>query len=119
MADQPGSDHDRRNGVSKAKMATKAATAMPHIQPFLSAREPMRWAACRTMRRDSRLDAVEDAGDQRHVTEAQVDPRQRDQDEQRRQHEQAPATMPPQLRCISQPMWVASCCASGPGRTMQ
>ena len=25
----------------------------------------------------------------------------------------------PQERCISQPMYVASCCASGPGNTMQ
>ena len=29
-------------------MATKDAAAMPHIQRFLSARAPMRWAACST-----------------------------------------------------------------------
>jgi hypothetical protein len=39
-------------------------------------------------RRDGRLDAVEDARHHRHVAKAQVDPRQRDQDEQRGQHEQ-------------------------------
>ncbi len=31
----------------------------------------------------------------------------------------APATTPPHVRCISHPMYVASCCASGPGSTMQ
>jgi hypothetical protein len=36
------------NGVSKAKIATKDAAAMPHIQRFFSARVPMRWAACST-----------------------------------------------------------------------
>ena len=39
---------------------------------------------------DGWLEPEEDASDHRHVTEAQVDPRQRDQDEQRRQHEQRP-----------------------------
>ncbi len=39
-------------------------------------------------RRHGRLDAVEDAGHPRHVAEAQVDPAQGDQDEQRGQHEQ-------------------------------
>ena len=37
------------NGVSKAKMATNAAAAMPHIQRFFSARVPMRYAACSTI----------------------------------------------------------------------
>ncbi|MCY1557959.1 hypothetical protein D9M68_948540 [compost metagenome] len=36
------------NGVLNAKIATKAAAAMPHIQPFFSARVPMRCAACKT-----------------------------------------------------------------------
>ena len=27
--------------------------------------------------------------------------------------------MPPAVRCINQPVWVASCCASCPGSTMQ
>ena len=30
-----------------------------------------------------------------------------------------PAMMPPQVLCISQPMYTASCWASGPGSTMQ
>src|SRR3989344_4620712 len=37
------------NGRPSAKMATKAAAAMPHNQPFLSTREPMRTAADTTM----------------------------------------------------------------------
>ena len=36
------------NGASKAKMAMKAAPAMAHIQPFFSARVPIRCAACST-----------------------------------------------------------------------
>ena len=36
-------------GTSKAKMATKAAAAMAHSTPCLSAREPMRQAAKTTM----------------------------------------------------------------------
>ena len=39
-------------------------------------------------RGDRGLEAVEHAGDERHIAEAEVDPRERDQDEQRRQHEQ-------------------------------
>ena len=39
-------------------------------------------------RGDRRLEAIEHAGDERHVAEAQVDPGQRDQDRERRQHEQ-------------------------------
>jgi len=39
-------------------------------------------------RGDGRLDAVEETRHHGHITEAQVDPAQRDEDEQRRQHEQ-------------------------------
>ncbi|MNV54446.1 hypothetical protein D3C71_1466400 [compost metagenome] len=37
------------NGTFIAKIATKAAAAMPQRTGFFSAREPIRWAACRTM----------------------------------------------------------------------
>jgi len=36
-------------GTLSAKIATNEAPAIAHSQPFFSAREPMRWAACSTM----------------------------------------------------------------------
>ena len=37
------------NGTLRAKIATKDAAAIPQSALFLSAREPMRYAACATM----------------------------------------------------------------------
>jgi len=68
-------------------MATKAAAAIAHSRPFLSAR-----ADAPGGEDDDgghrRLDAVEDAGHRRHVAEGQVDPGQARQHEHRGQHEQ-------------------------------
>ena len=57
------------NGASKAKIATKAAAAMPHSQPFF---KRARADAVRRMQHDRRhgwLDAVEQPGNHRHITE--------------------------------------------------
>ena len=53
-------------------------------------------------RGDRRLDAIEDPGNHRNVAELDIDPRQPDQDEQRRQHEQ-PASNHPAPGPVHQP----------------
>jgi len=80
-----------------AKMARKDAAAIAHSVRFFSA--PDAPGLLHDDGGDRRLDAVEQSGHQRHVAEGDVHPGQRDQDEQRRQHEQragndaAPASM--------------------------
>ena len=76
-------------GTSNARIATNAAAAIAQSAGFLSAREPIRYAAIDDDGGDGGLDPVEYRRDHGLLAEGHVDPRQHDQDEERRQNEQA------------------------------
>jgi hypothetical protein len=90
VTDQAGCQHDRRKRrVEREDRHERGGGDAPH-PPVLQRAAADAVRRVQHERSDGRLDAVEDAGHHRHMAEAQIDPRQRDQDEQRRQHEQRP-----------------------------
>ncbi|MCY1235043.1 hypothetical protein D9M72_476470 [compost metagenome] len=88
VADEAGGQHDRRKRRIEREDGDEGRGGDAPHPPVLQRAAADAVRRVQHQRGDRRLDAVEDAGHHRHVAEAQVDPRQRDEDEQRGQHEQ-------------------------------
>ena len=107
------------NGRLNANSATKAAVAILHNQPLRKAREPTRYATCTNIALTAGWmpwyrPAIAPAWPNAMQTQDRAIRMKSDGSTNR-----APATMPPRVRRISQPMELASCCPCGPGSSMQ
>ncbi len=89
VADDAGDEHDERERqVQREDGHESAGRNCPQPGVLQGARtDPV--SRMYHQRGHRGLDAVEEAGHDRHIAEGHVDPRQRNQDEQRRQHEQS------------------------------
>src|SRR4029077_3255741 len=89
IAEQAGGDDDQREwGIEEKYRAERGCGDDPQRRmPERARRDAVRGGE--DDGDDGRLDAVEDPGDQRHVAMRDVDPRERDEDEYRRQDEEA------------------------------
>ena len=107
------------NGTSKKKMATKAAAAIATMTPLFSARRPMRTTASSTIASTAALRPKNSAS----TTGTSPSPAYSQESAMIATSpgstNNVPATSPPSVRCSSQPMYTVSCCASGPGSSMQ
>jgi len=107
------------NGTSKKKIATNPAAAMAFCARPTSARLPMRMTASTTTASTAAFspkNRAPTAGRVRYVAYSALSPSMARKPGSTNNR---PATRPPGVRCMSQPMYVASCCASGPGSSMQ
>ena len=91
-------------GTSRSAMPTKAAAAMAHRPGAFSVREPMRWAACSTIATTaglipSRMPATSGSEPKRTYNHDSATSRTSDGSTK-----SPPATSPPRVRCMSQPM---------------
>ena len=87
-ADDGCGEHDQREGQLEREDRDEGSRGDPPQHIVLQRARANAMRRLHDDRRDRRLDTVEQSGDQRHIAEDQVDPRQRDEDEQRGQHEQ-------------------------------
>ena len=70
-------------------------------------------------RQNSSLEAEEERRNPGRLLEEGVGRRERDNDDEAGSTKRRPAAAPPRQPCSNQPTYVASCCASGPGSSMQ
>ena len=85
-------------------MATKAATAIPHSHALRSVREPMRQAACTTMAVTAGLMPYNTPATAGTWPKARYIHDSATRISSDGSTNSPPATMPPQRRCINQPM---------------
>ena len=88
IADQSGGEHDRRERNREGEDRDEGRDRDQPVQRMANDPLPDAPRGVEHDRDDGRLDAVEEARDERHVAVRHVEPRQRDQHDERRQHEQ-------------------------------
>ena len=89
VAEQGGAAHDQRKRQLEREDRNESCSS---DRPQNAVLQRARADAMRRLhddRRHRRLDAIEEARHQRHIAERDVDPRQHDEDHERRQHEEA------------------------------